>query len=109
MAVASLPFAGVPPLNGFWSKLLLFLSVVNGPYAWLAVAGILNSAFSLGYYAWIVKRMYIDEPENPERVQEPFSFVVVLSICVVLIIGIGLFPGPAISFSGQAVPSIFPH
>jgi len=88
---------------------VLFLSVVNGPYAWLAVAGILNSGFSLGYYAWIVKRMYIDEPESTERVPEPFSFVVVLTICVVLIIGIGVFPGPAISFSNQAVPSIFPH
>ncbi len=109
MTIALLGLAGVPPLSGFWSKLLIFLSVVDGPYAWLAVAGILNSAFSLGYYAWIVKRMYMDEPESTERVQEPFSFVVVLSICVVLIIGIGLFPGPAISFASQAVPSIFPH
>ncbi len=75
LAVSLLALAGVPPLNGFWSKLLLFLSVVNGPYAWLAVAGLLNSAFSLGYYVWIIKRMYMDEPENTERINEPLLYV----------------------------------
>ena len=109
MTVALLGLAGVPPLSGFWSKLLLFTSVINGPFAWLAVAGILNSAFSLGYYAWIIKRMYIDEPDSSERAQEPFSFVLVLLVCVAIIVGFGLFPGPAISFAGQAASSIFPH
>jgi NADH-quinone oxidoreductase subunit N len=109
MTVALLGLAGVPPLSGFWSKLLLFTSVINGPFAWLAVAGILNSAFSLGYYAWIVKRVYIDEPDTSEKVQEPLSFVLVLAICVAIIVGFGLFPGPAISFAGQAASSVFPH
>ncbi len=104
MAVAFLALAGVPPLNGFWSKLLLFLSVANGPYGWLAVAGILNSAFSLGYYAWLVKRMYIDEPESTEKVKEPFWFIVVFAVAVGLMIGIGLFPQGAINFASGAVP-----
>ena len=70
MAVSFLALAGVPPLSGFWSKLLLFTSVLNGPYAWLAVAGVLNSALSIGYYGWAIKRMYMDEPEarrDPRR------------------------------------------
>ena len=73
------------------------------------MAGILNSAFSLGYYAWIIKRMYVDEPETNEKAKEPFSFVVVLLICVAIIVGIGLFPGPAISFASQAASAVFPH
>jgi NADH-quinone oxidoreductase subunit N len=108
LTVAFLALAGVPPLNGFWSKLLLFLSVVNGPYGWLAVAGILNSAFSLGYYAWVVKRMYMDEGENSDRVREPITFVVIFALAVGLIIGIGLFPQAAINFSSSAVPNISP-
>jgi len=104
MAIALFALAGVPPLSGFWSKLLLFLSVANGPYGWLAVAGILNSAFSLGYYAWIVKRMYADDPDSSERVKEPFWFVVVFAVAVGLIIGIGLFPQGAINFAAGAVP-----
>src|SRR5881409_1599472 len=92
MTVAFLALAGVPPLNGFWSKLLLFLSVINGPFAWLAVAGIVNSAFSLGYYAWVIKRIYIDESESNEKVKEPIPFIVVFGVSVGLMIGLGLFP-----------------
>ncbi len=106
MTVAFLALAGVPPLNGFWSKLLLFLSVANGPFGWLAVAGILNSAFSLGYYAWIIKRMYIDEPESTEKVIEPFWYVVIFAVAVGLMIGIGLFPQQVINFASGAVPNV---
>lgn len=106
LTVAFLGLAGVPPLSGFWSKLLLFLSVANGAFGWLALAGILNSAFSLGYYAWIIKRMYIDEPESTEKVKEPFWFVIVFAIMVGLIIGIGLFPQQVINFASGAAASV---
>lgn len=105
LAVAFLGLAGVPPLSGFWSKLLLILSVANGPYAWLALAAVLNSAFSLGYYAWVIKRMYMDDPESSEKVKEPFLFVLVFAIMVGLIIGIGLFPQQIINFASGAAGS----
>jgi NADH-quinone oxidoreductase subunit N len=105
LTIAFLGLAGVPPLSGFWSKLLLILSVANGPYGWVALAAILNSAFSLGYYAWIIKRMYIDEGESTERVKEPFWFVVVFAIMIGLIVGIGLFPQQVISFASSAATS----
>ncbi len=106
LAVAFLGLAGVPPLSGFWSKLLLFLSVANGAFAWLALAGILNSAFSLGYYAWIIKRMYVDEPESIEKTKEPFWFVIVFAVMVGLIIGIGLFPQLVIDFASGAASAV---
>ncbi len=106
LTVAFLGLAGVPPLSGFWSKLILVLSVANGPYSWLALAAILNSAFSLGYYAWVVKRMYLDEGESTERVKEPFWFVLVFAVMVGLIIGIGIFPQQAINFASGAVASL---
>jgi NADH-quinone oxidoreductase subunit N len=106
LTVAFLGLAGVPPLSGFWSKLILVLSVANGPYAWLALAAILNSAFSLGYYAWVIKRMYIDEGESTERVKEPFWFVLLFAVMVGLIIGIGLFPQQAINFASGAVAGL---
>jgi proton-translocating NADH-quinone oxidoreductase chain N len=107
MTISFLALAGIPPLSGFWSKLLLFTSVLNGPFAWLAVAGVLNSALSMGYYGWMVKRMYMDEPEGEAtRVIEPTSFVVVLGLLVALMVAFGLFPGPAISFAQNAVPAL---
>jgi NADH-quinone oxidoreductase subunit N len=106
MAISMLALAGVPPLNGFWSKLLLFLSVVNGPYAWLAVAAVLNSVFSLGYYLWIIKRMYMDEADSGEKLKEPMIFILVFAVLVALIIGLGIFPELGISFSQSAVPPL---
>lgn len=105
LAVSLFALAGIPPLNGFWSKLYIFLSVASGPYLWLAIAGILNSAFSLGYYAWIVKRMYLDEPEKQDRVDEPLSFVIIFAVLTALIIGIGIFPQVFINFISGAVNS----
>jgi NADH-quinone oxidoreductase subunit N len=107
LTVAFLGLAGVPPLSGFWSKLLLFLSVANAQFGWLALAGILNSAFSLGYYAWIIKRMYIDEGESPEKVSEPLWSAMVFAVLVGLIIGIGLFPQQVIGFASSAAASAF--
>jgi len=104
LSVSLLALAGVPPLNGFWSKLLLILSVVNGPYAWLAVAAVLNSAFSVAYYIWIIKRMYMDEPENRERINEPLTYILIFAVLTALIIGLGLFPQIGINFAQSAVP-----
>jgi F420H2 dehydrogenase subunit N len=104
LSVSLLALAGVPPLNGFWSKLLLFLSVVNGPYAWLAVAAVLNSAFSVAYYVWIIKRMYMDEPESHEKMSEPLTYVLIFAVLTALIIGLGLFPQIGINFAQSAIP-----
>jgi len=64
LSILLLALAGVPPLSGFFSKLLLFTAAVDANLLWLAIAGVLNSAFSLAYYGWIIKRMYFDEVEE---------------------------------------------
>jgi proton-translocating NADH-quinone oxidoreductase chain N len=105
-AVALLALAGIPPLNGFWSKLVLFASAIDGGLAWLAVAGALNSAFSLGYYAWIVKRMYLDEGETATRIIEPWAFKSVLMVATAIIIVTGIYPAPIYEFARIAVSGL---
>lgn len=109
MVIALLALAGVPPLNGFWSKFILFASAIDAgkevPWApYLAIAGILNSALSLGYYAWVMRRMYFDEPTGP-RVREPKLILAVLIFAMVFMVGFGVYPTPLITFSRDAVPS----
>jgi NADH:ubiquinone oxidoreductase subunit 2 (subunit N) len=101
--------AGVPPLNGFWSKFILFASAIDAgeqiPWApYLAIAGILNSALSLGYYAWVMRRMYFDEPTGT-RVKEPKLILAVLIFAMVFMVGFGVYPTPLIAFSKDSVPS----
>ena len=60
-----LSLAGIPLTVGFASKFVLFSSAVEaqGVFVWLAVAGLLNSALSVFYYARVLKAMYFDRPE----------------------------------------------
>ena len=100
-----LALAGVPPLNGFWSKLVLFTGAIDGGFTWLAIAGLLNSAFSVGYYAWIIKRMYLDEGEIT-KVNESSIFKVVLISITIIIVITGIFPGPIYEFARLAVANL---
>jgi len=106
LTVSLFSLVGIPPLNGFWSKLVLFTSAIDGDMAWLAVAGILNSGFSLGYYAWVVKRMYMDEGEAAAKVHEPLAFTSVLAISVVIIVVTGIYPAPIYEYARLAVASL---
>lgn len=67
-AVMLLSLAGIPLTVGFVSKFVLFSSAVEaqGWFVWLAVAGLLNSALSVFYYARVLRVMYLDRPESVE-------------------------------------------
>jgi NADH-quinone oxidoreductase subunit N len=59
-----LSLAGVPIMAGFISKAVAFYSGVDAGLWPLVLVAVLNSALSVGYYAWIIKHIYFDEPEN---------------------------------------------
>ena len=110
-SISLLALAGVPPLNGFWSKLVLFGAAINsGPVVWwgpwLAIAGLLNSALSLGYYAWIMKKMYMEEGPDMSPVKEPRAMVAVLVFAIVFMVGFGIWHAPLLDFASRAVPGI---
>jgi len=106
LAVSLLALAGIPPLNGFWSKLVLFTAAIQGDMAWLALAGVLNSALSLGYYAWVIKRMYIDEPIGSMvqgKIEEPRVISAVLLAATAIIIAVGIYPSIIYDLAKAAV------
>jgi NADH-quinone oxidoreductase subunit N len=110
LVISLLALAGVPPLNGFWSKLILFGAALDaGAVAswapWLAIAGVLNSALSLAYYGWIIRKMYF-EGETEKRVREPVSIVAVMIFSIIFMVGIGVYPDPIIQFAETAVPNL---
>lgn len=110
LSISLLALAGVPPLNGFWSKLVLFQSAIDsgtviswGPY--LAIAGLLNSALSLGYYLWIIKKMYLDESSDMSRVKEPTAILCVLVFAIIFMVGFGIWHAPLLEFASISVPT----
>ena len=110
-SISLLALAGVPPLNGFWSKAVIFGAAINtgetvwwGPY--LAIAGVLNSALSLGYYAWIMRKMYMEEGPDMSRVKEPRSMIAVLVFAMIFMVGFGIWHGPILEFASHSVPAL---
>ena len=108
LTISLLALAGVPPLTGFWSKLMLFGGAIEaGSVAawapWLAIAGVLNSALSLAYYGWIMRKMYF-EGETEKRVSEPKSIIAVMIFSIIFMVGFGVYPEPLIQFAEYATP-----
>ncbi len=108
LTIALFALAGVPPLNGFMSKLVLFTGAVDGQLWWLALAGVLNSAFSMAYYGWVVKRMYFDDPPVADRLSEPKILVGVLILSTILIVVLGIYPGPVLNYLFQVAHYLMP-
>jgi proton-translocating NADH-quinone oxidoreductase chain N len=95
-AVSLFALAGLPPLNGFWSKLFLFMGAVQGGMAWLAAIALINSAIALGYYSYIAKRMFFDDPLTPGPASQHPDVLAVTLFALVFIIVTGLYPEPLI-------------
>jgi NADH-quinone oxidoreductase subunit N len=62
----------------------------------------------MAYYGWVVKRMYFDEPPVVERLSEPRLLVGVLVVSTILIIAVGLFPGPVLDYLSQVANYLLP-
>lgn len=110
LVISLLALAGVPPLTGFWSKLMLFGGALDASAfvwwtPWLAIAGVLNSALSLAYYGWIIRKMYF-EGETEKRVSEPKSVIGVMIFSIIFMVGIGVYPDPIINFVESATPVV---
>jgi NADH-quinone oxidoreductase subunit N len=56
--------AGVPPLLGFWAKLVVLRAALEGDLLWLAIVGIVFAVIGAFYYLRVIKVMYFDEPES---------------------------------------------
>ena len=103
MTLFLLSLAGIPPLAGFSSKFVLFSSAVEASFIdgqewmiWLAVAGVLNSALSLYYYARVIKNMYMEKgPAEKVRVQPMLGAAI--SVAVIMVVAIGIYPDAVIT------------
>ncbi|NOJ28782.1 MAG: NADH-quinone oxidoreductase subunit N [Nitrososphaeraceae archaeon] len=109
LTISLLALAGVPPLNGFWSKLVIFESAIDSgtQVPWgshLAIAGVLNSALSLAYYAWIIRKIYMEESEDMRPVKEPKAIKAVLAFTIIFIVGFGIWHAPIYDFAKSSVP-----
>lgn len=60
LAITLLSFAGIPPLVGFFAKLMVLSSALQNGFIFLALIGILTSVISAVYYLNVIKIMFFN-------------------------------------------------
>jgi NADH-quinone oxidoreductase subunit N len=108
MTIFLLSLAGIPPLAGFASKFVVFSSAVYGSIdvgpewlVWLAVAGVLNSALSLYYYARVIKYMYMDKGPL-DRVKPTPMIGIAIVMALIMTVILGVYPDAVIDACREA-------
>ncbi|GAC1403706.1 MAG: NADH-quinone oxidoreductase subunit N [Ktedonobacteraceae bacterium] len=78
--------AGIPPLAGFWSKVIIFSTAWGLGLNWLVIIALLNSVVSLVYYGRIIKSMYFDAPLKQDRLTTPISLATSITFAAAALI-----------------------
>jgi len=113
LAIFLFSMTGVPPFAGFWGKLAVLASSLSlsrmppGAAPWfvaLAVIGVLNSAIAAAYYLRIVGVMFFRSPLAAPAVQHHARGTLTAAVaCAVLVLYIGVRPGPWLQQAARAV------
>ena len=89
--------AGVPPMFGFFTKLLVLKALVDVQLTWVAVFGLMFAVVGAYYYIRIVKVMYFEEPSDKTRLSFSRSTTVLYSANCLGLLAMGLFPAALIN------------
>jgi NADH-quinone oxidoreductase subunit N len=89
--VSMFSLAGIPPLAGFFAKYYLIMNAMEHKYYILAIIAIVASLIAIFYYLKIVTNIFSKE-SNIEKIPLSFADRSVLIICIISLIGLGLFP-----------------
>jgi NADH-quinone oxidoreductase subunit N len=108
LAVFMFSLAGIPPLFGFWPKLMVFNAAVAEGLYLLAVIGILGTVVGAFYYLKIIKVMYFDAPAEAysRRVNGLEGVLIALAALFVSPLGY-LLIGPIGQLTRNAAGSLF--
>lgn len=90
---ASFAISGVPPFNGFWSKLFIIVACVQAGKLWFAFAAVLGSLLTLSSFMKIQKYVFFENlPDRLRNAKESHWLMgVSMATLAVLCLAIGLF------------------
>ncbi len=96
--IASLAISGIPPFNGFFSKLVIIIAAIQAQYYWLAAIAIIISIITLAYFLKLQRYTFYGEADNRmNNIKEvPFTMCFSMIVLAVLCIGLSLLIIPGI-------------
>jgi NADH:ubiquinone oxidoreductase subunit 2 (subunit N) len=108
LAISLLGLGGIPFTSGFVSKYILFMSAFQAGEPILAIAGILNSAFSVAYYVRVLQTMVTKPTEKiaTQVTEAPLLMLIPMCVMTSLILLFGVWPAPIMSFASGAADAL---
>ncbi|MEE8369961.1 MAG: NADH-quinone oxidoreductase subunit N [Dehalococcoidia bacterium] len=106
LTLCLLSLTGIPPTAGFIAKLYVFNAAVQADMVWLAMVGVLNGVVAAYYYLRVVLNMYAGEPASETPIRPGFYLGLAMTISVVGLLVVGVFPNPLLQAS-EAAASVF--
>ncbi len=107
LTLCLLSLGGIPPLAGFFGKVLLFQAAIDGGLLWLAIIGAANMALAIFYYLAPVARIYLRPPAGEIRVPAAWEFTAAFILCLGGVFWLGIFPESPLRILRQ-VSSLLP-
>ncbi|MEO8748393.1 MAG: proton-conducting transporter membrane subunit, partial [Rhodanobacter sp.] len=104
MMLAMFSLAGVPPLFGFWAKVMVLEAAIHGGMLWLAIVGIVAAFIGLYYYLYVIKVMYFDKAEEGSLLaaKPDKTLRAVLSVNALSLLALGVWWGPLLGWCKRA-------
>jgi multicomponent Na+:H+ antiporter subunit D len=96
--VAFLSTAGIPPLAGFWSKLIIVVAVWQAGHSYYAALAVLASLITLAYFLSMQRRVFFGKLTAGLELLKEASPWIIISACILTLITIGV---------GVCIPWIF--
>lgn len=85
--------AGAPPMAGAWAKLFVFLAVIDAQVYWLAVVMGINAVIALFYYLFVVKKMFLDAPdEGAQPIEVPYLMRAAMGVVALALVAGFIYP-----------------
>ncbi len=104
-----LSLAGIPFVSGFWAKLYVFIAAWQAGLVSLVVAGVALAALGIFYYLQVLRAAYMTDAEGLEAPTLTPSLKLAIGICLVAVVGFGLWPAPLVEGSASAAHALLAH
>lgn len=90
--IGSLAISGIPPFNGFWSKLFIIVGLIQAQRFGLAVLAILASILTLAYYLRMQRYAFFGKLKRGlEKIKEvPYSMRFSMIVLAIVCVGVGV-------------------
>ncbi len=107
MLIFLLSLGGIPFVAGFWAKFYVFWAAIERGLYGLVFLGAVLTVVALYYYLLVARRMYIEPSDRQEPVTVPPLLGVAIVICLIGVIGIGVYPAPWVDMALRVASTLF--